>query len=131
MPGFDRTARRIAALGAAGPRGVGSALRVIGEIVMTDIKATRKGKGVPLDRGPLRASGRVSGPTGGDNPVVTLSFGGPYALRQHEELSYRHNVGEARYLVRGVQRFQEDPRSGRQALRDNLREATEIAKAVP
>jgi len=84
---------------------VPSGLRQIGEEIMTDVRSSRPGQGVPRDEGVLAASGRVDGPK--DNRVE-LSFGGaaaPYALRQHEELQWRHTVGEARYLVRGVDRW--------------------------
>lgn len=85
-------------------------LYVIGEEIMADIKDAVPGKGVPVDEGPLRDSGRVNrlGPLGGVNAAVELAFGGasaPYALIQHETLHYRHTVGEARYLVRGVERW--------------------------
>jgi hypothetical protein len=104
-----------------------SGLRVVGETIMTDVKASRSGAGVPRDTGALAASGRVSGPSA--SGAVDLTFGGaaaPYALRQHEELSYRHPVGEARYLVRGVERFASS-RGPVEALRKNAAEG--IAKA--
>lgn len=107
---------------------VPSGLRMIGEEIMFDIKASRPGKGVPVDEGPLRASGRVEGPN--NVGEVTLSFGGasaPYALRQHEELSYNHTVGEARYLVRGMERWRPGGSSAMQAMREMTEAA---AKAV-
>jgi hypothetical protein len=100
-------ARKIETLYRAAGEELVSGMRVVGEMVMTDVKAARPGAGVPVDTGALRASGRVSGP-GGDG-VVSLTFGNaaaPYALRQHEELRYRHTVGEARYLVRALERFE-------------------------
>lgn len=85
----------------------GPAYRMIGEEIMTDVKDSRPGQGVPVDKGTLRDTGRVDG---GDNEKkpVTLSFGGaaaPYALIQHEVLKFRHKLGEARYLVRGLERW--------------------------
>lgn len=84
-------------------------LRTIGEEIMTDVKDARPGHGVPVDKGALRSSGRVEGPTGtSSNPQVSLSFGGasaPYALAQHEITTYHHTVGEPRYLVRGLERW--------------------------
>lgn len=83
-----------------------ASLRASGEAIMTDVKASRAGKGVPVDTGTLRSSGQVKSP---DPDRVTLSFGGaaaPYALRQHEDQTLSHSVGEARYLVRGWERFQ-------------------------
>lgn len=85
-------------------------LRAIGEEIMTDVKSSRPGHGVPVDKGALRASGRVEGTGTGalSTQRVSLSFGGssaPYALIQHETLHYHHTVGEARYLVRGLERW--------------------------
>ena len=82
-------------------------LRMIGEEIMTDVKNSRAGHGVPVRKGTLRGTGRVEGPTG-EPPQVSLSFGGaaaPYALVQHEVLTFAHPVGEARYLVRGLERW--------------------------
>lgn len=87
----------------------GPALRAIGEEIMTDVKDSRPGHGVPVKDGHLRSSGTVKGPTGDvKTPEVSLTFGGaaaPYALMQHEVLRFRHKVGEARYLVRGLERW--------------------------
>jgi len=50
----------------------------------------------PLDKGPLRRSGTVT-----DNEQegeVSISFNTPYARRQHEELTWRHTDGKAKYL---------------------------------
>lgn len=88
---------------------LGPNLRIIGEEIMTDVKDSRPEHGVPVDQGTLRSTGRVEGPVGPqDSPTVSLSFGGaaaPYALMQHEITTYRHTVGEPRYLVRGVERW--------------------------
>lgn len=97
----------------AGARGMGvpfgRGLRMIGEEIMTDVKASAPGHGVPVDEGTLRSTGLVEGPVAlGSGTRVTLSFGGPaapYALAQHERLDYNHTVGEARYLVRGLERW--------------------------
>jgi hypothetical protein len=126
---FDAAARKINAMARLVGDGLkAEGLRVIGESIMTDVKASREGHGVPVDQGTLRGSGRVEGPAGG---VVTLSFGGsaaPYALRQHEELSYRHTVGEARYLVRGLERFKAGGFAGVElALRENAEEGVRKA----
>lgn len=87
----------------------GPGLRMIGEEIMTDVKDSRPGHGVPVDEGTLRNSGRVEGPDGPkDAPRVQMSFGGaaaPYALIQHEVTTFRHPVGEPRYLVRGMERW--------------------------
>lgn len=50
---------------------------------------------VPIEEGTLERSGRadVDGLTG------AVSFDGPYAVRQHEELTWRHDPGrQAKYL---------------------------------
>lgn len=102
-----QVARKIEALARAGGDNLTSGMRVVGESIMTDVKASRPGAGVPRDTGALSASGRVDGPS--RDGTVTLTFGdsaAPYALRQHEELTYRHPLGEARYLIRGLERFE-------------------------
>lgn len=57
---------------------------------------------VPVDLGVLRSTAHVelSQATAGE-VLVEIGYGGPaaqYALRQHEELDYRHTVGKAKYL---------------------------------
>jgi hypothetical protein len=102
----------------------GAGLRVIGEEIMTDVKASRPGRGVPVDTGALRSTGRVTGPANG---VVRLSFGGtaaPYAIIQHEVLHFHHTVGEARYLVRGVERWTPNGSAAMQALREQAQATT-------
>lgn len=113
---FKAAGRRIEVLAKRTGAAVPSGLRLIGEEIMLDVKAARPGEGVPVDTGALRSSGRVEGPA---LNVVTLSFGGasaPYALKVHEELDTPHTVGEARYLVRGVERWQRDGASVKRAL---------------
>ncbi len=52
---------------------------------------------VPLDQGPLKNSGAVD--VADDGSQGTVSYDTPYAVRQHEELSYRHQRGrKAKYL---------------------------------
>jgi len=69
-----------------------------GEEIMGESKAQY----VPVDLGVLRASGHVELPKiEGDSVSVTLGYGGPaapYALVQHENLTYKHTVGSAKYL---------------------------------
>lgn len=94
------------------------------EEVMTDVVASRPGAGVPRDMGDLASTRKVE--TGGsrERPHADLSFGGPaapYALVQHERLDYAHTVGEARYLVRGLERW--EPGQAERALRANLEAA--------
>jgi hypothetical protein len=124
---FRRAAKDIEAWAKKAKGGVGPSLRVAGEEIMTDVKASRPGRGVPVRTGALRSTGRVEGPTGEKKPVVTLSFGGaaaPYALDQHENLDYHHEVGEARYLVRGVERYAFNGSQAQKALKDSVDAAT-------
>lgn len=51
----------------------------------------------PLDRGDLRSMTAVTPASPGNlESKVTNSL--PYAVRQHEELGYRHESGQAKYL---------------------------------
>lgn len=51
---------------------------------------------VPIEEGTLERSGRVSGPDGG---TVAVSYDTPYAVRQHEDLTLRHDRGrQSKYL---------------------------------
>jgi hypothetical protein len=51
---------------------------------------------VPIEDGILETSGAVSAPERGR---ASISFDTPYAVRQHEELGYRHDDGrQAKYL---------------------------------
>lgn len=52
---------------------------------------------VPLDQGPLKNSCYVD--VADDGSSGTVSYDTPYAVRQHEELSYQHQRGrKAKYL---------------------------------
>jgi len=57
----------------------------------------------PLRDGPLRASLTVSEATI-DDPVAAVYTNLPYAVRQHEEMGYRHRDGQAKFLEVGAQR---------------------------
>lgn len=125
---FEKAAQRLEKYrrGLVG-KAIPSGLRLIGEEIMTDVKASRAGAGVPVDKGILRSTGRVSGPK---NNEVELSFGGaaaPYALKQHEDTSLSHRVGEARYLVRGVERWTPDGSQAIRALQAQAQQAAEEA----
>jgi hypothetical protein len=53
---------------------------------------------VPLDENPLMNSGAVGDPDE-DNLTIAITFDTPYAVRQHEELEWRHAPGrQAKYL---------------------------------
>jgi hypothetical protein len=92
--------------------GVKAALRMYGRRANKGLKAGlyQEGEGimaeskeqVPVRDGILKGTGHVQLPREEAGRVtVTLGYGGPaapYALRQHEELSYKHTVGKAKYL---------------------------------
>lgn len=62
-----------------------------GELILTTAR-----RRVPHEEGTLERSGAVSQPR---DARVTVSFDTPYAVRQHEELGYRHDKGrQAKYL---------------------------------
>ncbi len=125
---FKAAAKRIERLSTKLKKKNISGLRVIGEEIMLDVKASRPDRGVPVDKGTLRSSGRVEGPK---NDEVELSFGSaaaPYALEQHESVHLRHTVGEARYLVRGVDRWQKNGASVRRAMNELTRAIEEVAQ---
>lgn len=78
-------AERVAAL-----RGV----RMWAEYVLTESRAV-----VPLDEATLERSGRVVADARRIEAIV--SYDTPYAVRQHEDLTYRHAPGRtAKYLER-------------------------------
>jgi len=102
-------------------------LRLIGEEIMTDVKASAPGHGVPVDTGALRASGMVEQI---EPLVVELGFGSaavPYALEQHENMAYHHTVGEPRYLVRGLERWQPGGSNAMKSLKENADQAIKAA----
>lgn len=56
-------------------------------------------KVVPIEEGTLSRSGRTDTERDGATVVAAVSYGTPYAVRQHEDLSYRHDPGRtAKYL---------------------------------
>lgn len=122
---FAMSAKKLTTFGRMMGASVPAALRAIGEEIMTDAKASSPGRGVPVDLGALRASGQVDGPR--SDGTVLLSFGDSstdYALVQHENLDYHHEIGEARYLVRPVDRWRED---GSAAMRGLALQANAVA----
>lgn len=130
---FKRVAKQVDAFGKQMRKGFGVGLRVIGEEVMTDVRASRPGKGVPKDTGTLASTGRVETKTRSGVLSVILSFGGAaarYALVQHERLDYKHVLGEARYLVRGVERYTFGGSAGLSALQEQFQIAALRAQAA-
>jgi hypothetical protein len=56
---------------------------------------------VPLDEATLERSGKADTEDAGDRIRGAVSYDTPYAVRQHEELDYRHLPGRtAKYLER-------------------------------
>lgn len=103
---FKVAARNIEKLHANLGKKIPSGLRVVGEEIMLDVKASRPGKGVPVRTGALRASGRVEGPIHNE---VHLTFGGaaaPYAVVVHEDTSIPHYIGESRFLNHAADRWE-------------------------
>jgi len=55
---------------------------------------------VPVDTGNLKSSGEVRQSTSGEYTVV---FTAEYAMDQHENLTYHHDNGEAKFLENAIQ----------------------------
>lgn len=109
IKGLATAVRKIEAMAKAGGEANVSGMRVIAEAGMADINESKPGHGVPVDEGILRSSGRVRGPD--NRGAVQITYGGasaPYALYQHENTHLLHNVGEARWLVRWLERWQSE-----------------------
>lgn len=146
---FTRAAAKIANIPEITRPEAARYLRQVGEEIMADAKNSKPGRGVPVDTGALRASGQVEGPdlkvmarvspslvstiTGRARGVfgavkirVMLAFGDAatqYALVQHERLDYHHEIGEARYLVRAVDRHLPDRSRSLAGFKRNVRRA--------
>lgn len=62
---------------------------------------------IPLEEGTLMRSGHVSMDAG--TLIGTVSYDTPYAVRQHEEMTWRHAPGrQAKYLETAVNTSRED-----------------------
>ncbi len=105
VTGAKRVKRNLLTLGKDAPKVVGGALFREAERIMAEIKTIPI---VPVDTGVLRESGHVTPPeVDSRGSTVVMAFGGPaapYALIQHENLSYHHPVGQAKYLSEPVNR---------------------------
>lgn len=54
---------------------------------------------VPLQEGTLERSGTVEAEVEGESAVAAISYNTPYAVAQHEDLTYRHDEGRnAKFL---------------------------------
>ncbi len=109
--GGDALRARMTEAGVRAPLLLGRALYQEAELIMTRAKRMTPVGGAPYSPndphpGNLRASGTVLPPeVVGTSVLVTLGFGGAasaYAHRQHEEGSFRHHVGEAKFLEKPV-----------------------------
>ena len=128
---FREAARSIERLAKEMERRVPSGLRVIGEELKTDAGASRAGHGVPVDEGVLRSTARVRGPN--SQGQVEWSYGGaaaPYAMRQHEDTALRHTVGEARWMIRAIDRWSPRGSQGIRALQANAEAGVRAARAA-
>ncbi len=100
--GLDKLERLLKGAPREVKQNAAAALKREGEKIMT----ISKQRFVPVDQGPLRASGFVDFPVVGRNRVsVTLGYGGAakaYALIQHERMDLQHSRGGPKYLERPV-----------------------------
>lgn len=103
VKGLDDILKESARLRERLQHAAGAGLYAAGNRVMT----TAKDGLVPVDHGTLRGSGYVTLPdTEGGGAIVELGFGGPaeeYAVVQHEEQGFAHEVGTHQYLLKAVQ----------------------------
>lgn len=101
-------ARTLATAGPQGVRALKQALNEEGQIAFRNSQRL-----VPVDTGTLRRSGilLLAREKGSSMIEVVMGYGGAasaYALRQHENLSYRHKQGQqAKYLEEPVRARQE------------------------
>lgn len=84
---FDRIERAI-------EEAADRAALLAGEHVLTESRRL-----VPHEEGTLERSGKVDTERQGSASVAAISYNTPYAVRQHEEMDYRHDEGrQAKYL---------------------------------
>lgn len=99
IEGIPQVQAELARLAARAKPIAATQLAIEAEVIMAESKQQ-----VPVDTGVLRASGHVlPANVNGDDVEVTLGYGGAaeaYAVIQHENLNYRHTVGNAKFLER-------------------------------
>lgn len=125
IEGAEDWARRVMQL--AGPEAmtrIGRALYGAGEQIIATAEPM-----VPRDEGVLVGTGMVQEPEqSGDAVSVTLGYGGAasdYAVEQHENLTYVHEHGEAKFLEKATLQRAEDVQSAvRSALLELYAEVT-------
>ena len=92
--GMDRQLAQLKAIADKLPDGIGQKL-----IDKTLAIAADSYTQCPVDQGDLRSTQAIEGPVIEGNYISTvISYSTAYALRQHEDMSYHHTVGKARYL---------------------------------
>lgn len=98
LKGVDEMKAKLAALVALAPDAGGAALYQEGEGLKTDSQEHY----VPVDQGVLKNSAFVNEPqTDASGVFVTVGYGGAakdYAVIQHENTTFTHTVGSAKYL---------------------------------
>ena len=104
LEGVREMERQLREIAVEFPKDAGAALLNSAEAVLTLAQRVY----VPVDLGPLRASGQTAGPEfegagirGKQIIRVVIAFGSPtvdYAVVQHEEPDFQHTVGEYKYL---------------------------------
>lgn len=108
LMGAPELARTLATAGLQGVRALKQALNEEGQIAFRNSQRL-----VPVDTGTLRRSGilLLAREKGSSMIEVVMGYGGAasaYALKQHENLSYRHKEGQqAKYLEEPVKARQE------------------------
>ena len=94
---MDWSGDLLANLGRLPAAAQGGALR--GVTLGAEHVLSESSKVVPIEEGTLSRSGKTSAEMTGDVAVAAVSYDTPYAVRQHEELDYRHDPGrQAKYL---------------------------------
>lgn len=95
IKGLQQAQRNLRAIAKKFPKKAKGALVKRSEIIMTDSKENY----CPVEHGDLKNSGHVI--VDPDKIKTTLAYGGAaedYAVPQHENLTYKHKVGENKYL---------------------------------
>lgn len=82
-------------------RGVEDALQDVGEYILEESNRV-----VPHEVGDLQDSGRVSV----DDKVVAISYDTPYAVVQHEDMTFKHDAGrKAKFLEDAISDASQGP----------------------
>lgn len=131
ITGLKKVSRKLEAMARAAGDENAHGVRMLGEHVATDVRASRPGAGIPKDEGTLMRSIQVTGPD--ERDTVRLTAGGaaaPYAIVQHEVMEYHHDLGEARYWIRGLERAVSGGQPEK-ALQEVADELVRIGKVTP